>query len=311
MNSGGSLGAKLPTIAVFTKNKSNPSYAATLLGAELTAQRMGARVLHYVPDKPDDADQQIALIDLALAQHPDAITLVPVHPTAINSSIRKIHAAGIPVVGYINRFTEPGCVSFVGSEDYPLAVGIATYLFKRLEGRGTVVIVEGWSDSVTSLERVRGFHDALRSFLGIRLLTSVCGEYQREPARRVMAELLGSSPRIDGVIAANDIMALGILDALAAAGRNSLVIGVNAIPEAITAIKQGRMLATADFDSMKMGCLGVEAAIRHLRGEVLPKKIILPVQIVDLDNCDEWDKPFEQRPCPRWEEVVGLQAQRA
>lgn len=297
--------AKVLTIAVFTKNKTNPSYAATRLGAELTAQRMGARVLQYVPDKPDDIDQQIALIDDALAQRPDAMTLVPVHPTAINASIRKINAAGVPIVGYINRFTEGGCVSFVGSEDYPLAVGIATYLFERLHGCGKVVIVEGWHDSVTSRERVRGFHDALRNFSGIHLLASVCGEYQREPARRVMTEFLESAPSIDGIIAANDIMAMGVIDALSAAGRESLVVGVNAIPEAITAIKHGKMLATVDFDSMKMGCLGVEAAIRHLRGEALPKEILLPVQIVDRLNCDKWDRPFEQRSCPKWEDVVG------
>lgn len=293
-----------PTIAVFTKNNVNPAYAAARLGAERSAHRLGARIVHYVPRTPDDVGEQIALIDEALAHHPDAVVLVPVHPTAINPAIRKIHGAGIPVVGYINRFSEDGCITFVGSEDYPLAVSIAGYLFERLQGRGKVVIVEGPADSVTSLARVRGFRDAAQNFPGIDIVASCCGDYQREPAKRVVAELLSVMPRIDGILAANDIMAMGIIEALTAAGRHSAIVGVNAIPEAIDAIRQGSMLATVNFDAMQMGYLATEAAVRHLRGEALPAEIILPVRIVDRTNCAEWNRPFEQRECVAWEDAV-------
>jgi len=298
------VAAGYPSIAVFTKNNTNPAYAAARLGADRTAQRLGAHTMHYVPSKPDDIDEQIALIDDALAQRPDAVAMVPVHPTAINASIRKINAAGIPVVSYLNRLTGAGSVAFIGSEDYPLAVGIAAYLFDRLGGGGDVVIVEGPRESITSRERVRGYRDALKGFPDVRIIASVCGEYQREPARRVFDELLKTTARIDGVLAANDIMALGIIESLEAAGHKCAIVGVNAIPEAILAIKCGKMLATADFNAMKMGCLAVEAAIRHLRGEALPKEIILPVQIVDRANFADWDRPFELRECPRWEDAV-------
>ena len=70
--------------------------ATARLGADRTAQRMGARTVHYVPHKPDDAAEQIALIDEALAARPAACALVPAHPTAVNLAIRKIHAAGVP-----------------------------------------------------------------------------------------------------------------------------------------------------------------------------------------------------------------------
>jgi ribose transport system substrate-binding protein len=293
-----------PIIAVFTKNSTNPAYAAARLGADRAAQRLGARTVHYVPRQPDNVEEQLALIEQALARRPDAMVLVPVHPTAINASIRRINAAGIPVVGYINRFTAGDCVTYVGSEDYPLAVSIASYLCGQLAGHGEIVLVEGPRDSITSVERVRGFHAALKHYPGIRVVASICGDYQREPARRAMAQLLNATPRVDGILAANDIMAVGAIDALEAAGRKSLIVGVNAIPEAIAEIKRGRMLATVDFDAMKMGCLATEAAIRHLRGEALPPEIILPVQIVDRANCAGWDRPFERRECLRWEDVV-------
>ncbi|MEO7726660.1 MAG: sugar ABC transporter substrate-binding protein [Burkholderiales bacterium] len=294
-----------PFIAVFTKNRTNPAYAAARLGADRTAQRMGARTVHYVPQKPDDADEQIALIDTALAARPAACVLVPVHPTAVNAAIRKINAAGVPIVGFINRFTEPkSIVSLVTSEDYPLALAIATYLCGNLKGRGDVVIVEGPRESVTSLERVRGFRDAVKKFPAMRVAATVCGEYQHDETVRAGKEFMKSQPRFDAVLAANDVMALAMLEVFDAAGRASVVVGINAVPDAITAIKRGKLLATVDFDAMKMGCLATEAAIRHLRGEKVPAEIILPVQVVDTNNCALWDKSFEERGCPRWEDIV-------
>lgn len=299
---------KQPVIAVFTKNRTNPAYAAARLGADLTAARMGAVTRHYVPNTPDDIDEQIALIDEALAAKPDAVLMVPVHPTAINDSLKKLYAAGIPVIAHINRFTQPGCVTFVGSEDYPLAEKIATYLVERMGGRGKAVIVEGPREAMTSVARVRAFHDVLRRFPEIRLLGSICGEYQQEPARRAMAECLKSTPKIDGIFVANDIMAMGVIEALEAARTSSLIVGINAIPAAISAIKEGKMLATADFNAMHMSCLAAEAAIRHLRGEALPREIVLPVEIIDRSNCDQLDRPFAERPRPDWREAVPIQA---
>lgn len=289
-----------PAVAVFTKNLTNPAYAAARLGADRVAQRWGARATHYVPRKPDDVPEQIELIGEALAARPDAMLLVAVHPTAINPSIRRINAAGIPLVSYINRFTDGECVTFVGSEDHPLAERIAGYLCGHLAGSGDIVIIEGPRESITSDERLRGFHDALRRFPGVRVAAQLRGDYQREPAREAMAQWLREGRNLDGILAANDVMALGAIDALQALQRSCPVVGVNAIPEAVAAIRDGAMLATANFDAMKMACLAMEAALRHLRGERVPREIILPAQIVDRMNCAAWDKPFEERVCPSW-----------
>ena len=274
------------------------------MGADRTAQRMGARTVHYVPQKPDDAQEQIALIDAALATHPAAFALVPAHPTAVNAAIRRIKAAGIPIIGLVNPFTEPDIVSFVGSEDYPLAFRVATYLCEHLKGRGDIVIVEGPREAVSSVERVRGFRAAIEKFPDIRVVATICGEYQRDDMLRAGGDFLKSALRFDAILTANDVMALAMLEVLDASGRTSVVTGINAVPEAITAIKRGKLLATVDFDAMKMGCLATEAAIRHLRGERVPPTIMLPVQIVDRANCAQWDKPFEERECPRWEDFI-------
>jgi len=82
------------------------------------------------------------------------------------------------------------------------------------------------------------------------------------------------------------------------------VVGVNALPEAIDALKNGTLLATADFNAMHMSAIAAEAAIRHLREERVPGEILLPVEVVDITNCSRWDVAIANRACPRWEDVV-------
>lgn len=298
--------AAQPRLAVFTKNRTNPAYAAARLGAERAARRHGASVVHYVPQKPDDIDEQIALIDEALATKPDAFIFVPVHVTAVRDAIGRVHSAGIPVVNLLNRIDTDNFVSFVGSDDYGLACAIAVYLARHLNGRGNIVLVEGMPGAPTSVDRMRGFRDALEDYPAIEVLATLAGEYQQPAARNAMDAFL-SSPhaRLDAVVSANDAMALGAIEALAAHGKRATVTGVNAVPNAIDAIKSGALLATADFDAMKLACLATEAAIRHLRGEPVPREIILPVQIVDRTNYAAWDKPLEARECPDWQRVTS------
>jgi ribose transport system substrate-binding protein len=294
----------METLAVFTKNRTNPAYDAARIGAERTAARMGARALHFVPERPDDIEQQIALVDRALDAKPDAFVFVPVHLTALDGAVRKVNAEGIPIVNILNRMPVGQVVAFVGSDDYGLGRAIAAYLFGHLGGKGEVAMMEGVPAAITSRDRVRGFRDAAREWPAVRLTETPPGDFQEKTARRVMAEFLAHGPRIDGVLTANDAMALGVLSALEEAGRSAPVIGVNAVPDAITAVKAGKLLATVDFDAMKISAIATEAALRHLRGEVVPREIILPTQIVDRGNCDAWDVPLEHRQCPAWSDVV-------
>lgn len=283
-------------LAVFTKNRSNPAYAAARLGADRAAALFGAELRHYVPEIPDDPAQQSALVHEALADGADAFVFTPVHPTKVNEAIASIRRSGLPIFGFVNRMPAGPCVSYVGSSDARLAEDIAEFLFDHLRGRGEVAIVTGPTDSVTSLERVAAFEAAAQRHPAIHIVARSCGAYLRQPAREAFAGVLREHDRIDAVLAANDIMAIGVLDALDASARRATVVGVNAIPQAVQAIGAGRMLASADFNAMQMCFLATECAIRHLRGEPVPDEIELPVAIVHAGNWRQWDLPYEQRP---------------
>jgi ribose transport system substrate-binding protein len=299
-------GGRLRRLALFTKNRTNPAYAGARLGADRMAARLGCSVTHHVPAKPDDVAEQRALLEAALAARPDAVLLVPTHPTALNDILRRIQADGIALLCVVSRPEEVVPAAFVGSDDRALARAIADYLFDRMPGGGDVVTIEGSADAATTAPRRAGFRDAAAARPGIRIAGARAGDFQLDSGKAAMATLLAELPRIDGVLAANDFSALGALEAMAESGRKLPIVGVNATPEGVAAIKAGDLLASAAFDAMKMACLGVEAACRVLSGETVPAEIMLPAQIVDRSNCRAWDLPYAERPLPDWEGCVRV-----
>ena len=291
------------TIAVFTKNTTNPAYEAFRMAADQVAHASGVKTLHLVPKKPDDIDEQTAFVEQMLADKPDVIIFIPVDDVAMVDPVKKLNAAKIPIVLVSN--TLPGqFVTFVGADDVAIGYREASYLFEHMGRKGKIVVLEGTPAAPTGRARLRGYARAFAGTPGIQVLASAAGNFQQADGKRVMAKFLRDHPVIDAVLSANDSMALGALEALDEASRRAIVMGINGILPAIKQIEAGRMLATVDFNMFKIGCTAARAAIRHLRGEPLPGKIMLPAEVIDRSNYKAWLVPVEQRTCPEWADVV-------
>jgi ribose transport system substrate-binding protein len=291
-------------LAVFTKNQTNPYFQVVRLGTEAAARQMKATVTHYVPTKPDSIPEQMSQIEDVIVKKPDAIVFIPVDYKAMAPGVQKMNAAKIPVVNVTDRSEAGTFVSFVGASDYDLGKETARALFKAMGGKGNVIALEGVKGSLTNTDRMRGVRDVMKEYPNIKLLAAQPGNYQRLQALQVMENLMQSYPQINGVFAANDAMASGAIEALEGANRKALVVGINGTKEAIDAINAGKMLATGDYNGFLQGCLGTMAALRSLRGQPVPKEIILPAAVIDKSNTAGQAVPVEQRSCPRWEDAV-------
>jgi ribose transport system substrate-binding protein len=292
------------TIAVFTKNQTNPFFETVRLGAENAARQMNAKVIQYIPTMPDSIPEQMSEIEDVIVKRPGAVVLIPVDSKAMVPGIEKLNAANIPVINITDRVLGGQPVSFMGCDEINLARNTARFLLQKLNGHGNVIILEGVGGSQNSANRVSGYKQALAEFPNVKLLASQPANFQRVQALQVSENLLQSYPQIDGILAANDSMALGAIEALEAAKRKALVVGLNGTKEAIDAIKEGKLLATGDCDGFKHGCLGTMAAVRHLRNLPVPKEFVFSVMVIDSSNYAGMDVPYEQRMCPPWESVV-------
>ena len=291
------------TIAVFTKNRTNPAYEAFRIASDQVARTTGVKLIHLVQNQPDNVDEQKAMVEQVLKDKPDAVIFIPVDDVAMIDSVKKLNDAKIPIVLVSNPL--PGSfVTYVGADDFEIGYREARYLFEKLGAKGKIVVIEGTPAAPTNRERVRGYQRAFAEFPGIQVLGSRIGNYQQVDARRVMEKFLAEHKEIDAVLSANDSMALGVLEALMAANRTAIVIGINGILPAVKQIETGGMLASVDFNMFKIGCTATRAAVRHLRKEPLPEKVMLPAEVIDKTNYKAWLVPVDQRTCPEWSDVA-------
>lgn len=301
---GGGGGQEADQVALFTKNQTNPYFQSIRLGAENAASQMKAGIVHYVPTKPDSIPEQMSQIEDAIIKRPDAVVFIPVDSRAMVPGVQKLNAANIPVVNLTDRTAGGDFVSFVGCDDKRLGLSAGRYLLQKMNGRGNVIIIEGVGGSANNAARISGFREALGESPDVKLLASQPGNFQRLQALQVTENLLQAHPQIDGVLAANDAMALGAIEALDGANRKALVVGINGTKEAIDAIKAGKLLATSDCNGFEQGCIGVMTAIRHLRNLPVPKEFAFPQPVIDVTNYADLDLPDTERSCPMWDAVV-------
>ena len=291
-------------VAVFTKNQTNPFFNNVRVGAENAAKQLGAKIIQYVPTKPDSIPEQMSQVEDVIVKKPDAIVFTPVDYKALIPGVEKMNAAGIPVINVTDHMAGGTIVSFVGIDDYKVGRATAEALMKALGGKGNVVIIEGVKGSLSNQDRTRGLTDVTKSYLNVKLLATQAGNFQRLNALQVMENLMQSFPQIDGVMAANDAMAIGAIEALDAANRKAIVVGINGTKEAVDAVKAGKLLASGQADPFMQGCLATMMAIRHLRHQPIVAEMFLPPSVIDASNYKEFDMPVEARSCPKWEAVA-------
>jgi ribose transport system substrate-binding protein len=294
---GGQSRAHGETIAVFTKNQ-GPIFTALRAGAAVAAKNLGVQLVNYVPSTPDSVSEQNKLVDDAIKDKPGAIVFVPVKFTEADGAVKKINAAQIPLINANEPLVNASIVGYVGTNDVSLARETGRYLLKAMNGNGSVVILDGPDKSFTAEGRGRGYRDVIKEFPGVKLLDGKMANYQRAEAKQVVAGFLSKYAHVDGILAGNDPMAMGAVDALKAANRTALVVGINASREVMDFIKSGDVLGSGDYDTFAQGCLAVEMAVRAIRKENVPQELILKPTVIDKTNYGPFDQPLDKRECP-------------
>jgi ribose transport system substrate-binding protein len=300
--------AAAETIGVFTKSAGNPISRAARAGAEAVAKANGVTVFHYIPTSPDNVPQQTALVDEALSAKRDAIVFTPVDVKAMVAAVQKINAANIPLVNISDRLAGGTAVAFIGTDDYGIALETARTLLKAMGGKGNVVVLEGPDTIPSAAARLRGFKDALKEFPDVKVVLSKNAMYARPAAADLLKTMLklNPPPQVDGVLAANDAMALGAVEAFKETKKKlPPIVGINASKEAVELIKTGDMLASGDYNGLIEGCLGTEIAIRTLRQQPVPKEVLAKTAVVDKSNYQAYEVPAERRPCPTLESMAA------
>lgn len=278
-----------PAVALVMKTLNNPFFMDMQLGAEEAAQHLQLPLIVQAAERELDVEKQMQIIENLIQRKVAAICLTPAGSREVIPAILKANRAGIPVLILDTRvdstaLAEAGgkVATFIGSDNFDGGRIAGERIIEKLGGIGRVAILEGIPGHETGDSRLRGFHAAIDKAPGIRIVASQTANWERDQGYNVFQNILQSHPDVQAVFGCNDMMALGAVEAIAAAGRSAdiLVIGFDAITDAREAIAAGRMEASVAQNPREMGRLAIENAARFMRGEQIPAYIPVPIELV-------------------------------
>ena len=246
-----------------------------------------------VNDAQRTADKQVQQIETFISQKVDAIILNPCEVEASSPAIEKAKAAGIPIIN-VNSETAAAPDGFVGSRDEEAGEIAMEQIAKLLNGKGNVVMIEGYMGQAAQIKRSSGAKTVLDKYPGIKILAQQTADWDRAKGMSLMENWIQSyGNKINAVFAHNDEMGMGALQALEQAKLKDkvAVISIDAIADALQAVKDGRLDATVYQDAKGQGAGAVDMAIQLIKKEPVEKKdIFIPFQLVTKENVNEFLK---------------------
>ena len=242
------------------KDMTNPYYWRMRAGAEQAAKDLGVNFSWVAAQFNGDIEGQIGIVEAQLAMRPDALILVPMNANALIPKVKEANSLGIPVINPDTRLAGGDVVSFVGLDERSSAIQMAKFIVKHFNGKVKLAILEGFRGSSTAEERLLGFREIFDAEPGVKVLASQTADWDCEKGLKVTEDILQAHPDIQLIVASNDEMALGAIQAIKSAGRTKqvFVTGDDTIPAALQALKDGELLATIDGNTDKVGYNAVQ-----------------------------------------------------
>jgi len=272
--------AKTYTFGVSLSGLNHPFFVDVKTGLEAKAKELGVNVI--VTDAQDNTSKQISDIEDLITKKVDVIILNPTDSAAVVPAVEKANAANIPVVT-VDRAANGGKVAtHIASDNVEAGKMAADFIIKALNGKGKVVELQGIAGSSAARDRGKGFNDQIKTAAGIQIVAQQPADFARAKGLSVMENILQAHPDIDAVFGHNDEMVLGAIEAMKSKLKDKkvVVVGVDAIDDAVKAINDGTMAATVGQKPKLMGEMAVESALKIVKGEKVDAFIPVPLDLI-------------------------------
>jgi len=282
-----------PTVALVLKTLNHPFFVDMRRGAQDAADRLGVQLQVQAADREVDVEKQMQIVENLIQTGIKVLCITPSGSREIVSALVTAKDAGIPIIIVDTRLDAKAAAdagveprTFIGSDNYEGGKLAGEHAITISGGRARVAILEGIPGHETGDSRLRGFRDALKATPAMTVVASQPANWERDQGFNVFQNMLQAHSDIDLVFAASDLMALGAIEAIAAARRTGTirVIGFDALDDAKKAIDDGTMAASVAQFPYEMGKAAVESAVRVLNGEALPADIMVALEMVTKDN---------------------------
>jgi ribose transport system substrate-binding protein len=267
--------AKKIGLVISTLN--NPFFVSLKEGAEAKAKELGYELV--VLDSQNDPAKEMANVEDLITKNVAVILINPADSDAVGNAVKAANSKKIPVITLDRGANSGEVVAHIASNNVAGGKMAGEYVIEQLGGKGKVVELEGIAGTSAARDRGQGFNVAIKAS-SIEVVAKQTADFDRTKGLSVMENILQAQPEINAVFAHNDEMALGALQAIKASGKTIMVVGFDATDDAVKAVEAGEMAATVAQQPAKIGSLGVENAVKVIKGEAIEKSIPVDLQLV-------------------------------
>ncbi|MFJ8711857.1 substrate-binding domain-containing protein [Streptomyces violaceus] len=279
----GSSATSAPKMGLSLSTLNNPFFVQIRAGAQAEAKKLGVDLT--VTDAQNDASQQANQLQNFTSSGLGAIIVNPVDSDAASNSVKAADKAKIPVIAVDRVVNNATLDTLVASDNVAGGELAAKSIGEKLGGKGKIVILQGQAGTSAARERAQGFANGLKAYPGIQVVAQQPADFDRTKGLDVMSNLLQAHPDVQGVIAANDEMALGAIKALGSkAGKSVSVVGFDGTPDGLKAVEGGTLYASVAQQPSQLGKIAVDNALKALQGKKVEETVKVPVKVVTKEN---------------------------
>ena len=274
------------TIGVALAQDDNPFYIAMLRGIRARAGELGWDVAAVSSN--EDKLKQINGVQDLVAKGVKGILISPIDAVGVNAAYDAAAQAKVPIVSVARGSTSPNQTLHVAMDEKQIGRDIAEWTAQGIGGAGEVAMLLGPSGAPTFRNLAEGYTEVMARHPGIKIVFKTDGPLTRERGVKNAEDALVAHPDLKAIYCANDDVALGAMQAVLAANRagKTLVTGMNGVPPALRAVKDGNLAMTVELNPVEWGRLGVDVLATYLKGEKVEPRVFIKHVIVDKTNVD-------------------------
>jgi ribose transport system substrate-binding protein len=280
-----------PVIGVVPKGQAHIFWQTVHAGAVAAAREAGVEVRWNGPAVETEFSRQVQIVESMINGRVDAIVLAPTDRVALVGVVERAAREKIPVTIFDSAIDTENYVSFVATNNYAAGQMAARRIGQVLGGRGLIAMLMNMPGSASTLEREKGFEDALgKEFPEIRIVARQFGMSDRAKSLAVAEDLLTAHPGLAALFASNEPGSVGGAQALKSRKLTEKVklIGFDSSPTLVEDLKAGAIDALVVQDPFQIGYTAVKTAIDKLKGQNPPRKIDTPARLI---TAAELEKP--------------------
>ena len=250
-----------------------------------------------VEDAQNDPSRQLDQVQNFVSSGVDAIIVIAVDGDSTPALTKMASDAGIPIV-YANHPPAdvdklPETAAFVGSNEVDSGTLETREVCRLLGGKGAAYVLMGPLNNHSSLVRTKDIHDVIATdeCKGMSVIEEQSANWDRLEAANIMTNWLSTGREFDAVIANNDEMAIGAIQAMKAAGVDMskvVVGGIDATPDGLAAMAAGDLDVTVFQNAIAQGAAAMDAAVALSRGQKTERQIWVPFELVTPQNMQDY-----------------------